>query len=159
MYGWDISEIAIITGGTDHKSRNTVVGRRDGLPTGRIQVLYASSLSGARRWGTVYIGATSCTVKRATRADLRLTPLSLRSSFPLSFTRTPCLASLSLFLSRYAPHPLFHPHYRSSSLCRSLLRLSILLSPLPLAAVPALSLVSLAVRALMLHNSRSANPT
>lgn len=34
IYGRDISEIAIITGGTDHKFRNTVVGRRDGLPTG-----------------------------------------------------------------------------------------------------------------------------
>ncbi|CAK9797930.1 hypothetical protein ANTQUA_LOCUS1436 [Anthophora quadrimaculata] len=31
---YNISEIVIITGGTDHKSCNTVVGRRYGLPTG-----------------------------------------------------------------------------------------------------------------------------
>ncbi|CAK9802839.1 hypothetical protein ANTPLA_LOCUS3349 [Anthophora plagiata] len=31
---YNISEIVIINGGTDHKSCNTVVGRRYGLPTG-----------------------------------------------------------------------------------------------------------------------------
>ncbi|CAK9829288.1 hypothetical protein ANTRET_LOCUS6655 [Anthophora retusa] len=34
VYSYNISEIVIITGGTDHKSCNTVVGRRYGLPTG-----------------------------------------------------------------------------------------------------------------------------
>ena len=54
-----------------------------------------------RRWSTGYIGATSCTVKRATRADLRLTPLSLQPH-PLSLASTfspspPLSLSLSLF--------------------------------------------------------------
>ena len=75
-----------------------------------------------RRWSTGYIGATSCTVKRATRADLRLTPLSLQphplslaSTFSLSFSHSLLLSlslplslslSLSLFVSLFSPFSL-----------------------------------------------------
>lgn len=63
-----------------------------------------------RRWSTGYIGATSCTVKRATRADLRLTPLSLQ------------------------PHPL--PRYAISLDLPFSLPLSFLLSPAPQSVAP-----------------------
>ncbi|KYM79233.1 hypothetical protein ALC53_10399, partial [Atta colombica] len=51
LAGQDISEIAIITGGTDHKSRSTVVGRRDGLPTDAYRY-YTQALCRGRRGGT-----------------------------------------------------------------------------------------------------------
>lgn len=89
----------------------------DGLPTGAYRYYTQALCRGTteERWGTVYIGATSCTVKRATRADLRLTPLSLplapyptrrRSlalSFPFSIPLAPLFSSppsLSPTLSR-----------------------------------------------------------
>ena len=78
-----------------------------------------------RRWSTGYIGATSCTVKRATRADLRLTPLSLPLSFPLSpalwlfVSRSPSLVCPSTPLAR-----------SNARLLRSVPFCSLLFSPL-----------------------------
>lgn len=103
--------------------------------TGIIRKLFVEG-GAHRRWGTVYIGATSCTVKRATRADLRLTPLSLRPSLPLSFSlssslRTPPAVVFALELSR----SLFPSFPRSRSLAR-------LYSPPPLSITPTLSRLS-----------------
>lgn len=57
-----------------------------------------------RRWSTGYIGATSCTVKRATRADLRLTPLSLQPH-PLPRYAISLDLPFSLPLSLLSPTP------------------------------------------------------
>lgn len=91
-----------------------------------------------RRWSTGYIGATSCTVKRATRADLRLTPLSLQPhplpryaisldlpfSLPLSFLLSPAPQSVA----PRSPSVLFPLRSAPSS---TLFSLSLSLPPLP----------------------------
>ena len=76
-----------------------------------------------RRWSTGYIGATSCTVKRATRADLRLTPLSLSNP-------TLCLAALSRSISLSLS---LSPSFLHSSTVR---RCSFSLAAFPLPTAP-----------------------